>query len=95
MHLVPAPAVRLMKRRVQSRPGVRQENRPSHPLKVGKVDSALACWTRNFSSLYPLVLTNDLLCFISFWILLSYFPEINEPKERDRERREQRSATTC
>ena len=25
MHLVPAPAVRLMKRRVQSRPGVRQE----------------------------------------------------------------------
>jgi len=27
MHLVPAPAVRLMKRRVQSRPGVRQENR--------------------------------------------------------------------
>ena len=26
MHLVPAPAVRLMKRRVQSRPGVRQEN---------------------------------------------------------------------
>ena len=28
MHLVPAPAVRLMKRRVQSRPGLRQENRP-------------------------------------------------------------------
>jgi len=27
MHLVPAPAVRLMKRRVQSRPGARQENR--------------------------------------------------------------------
>ena len=27
MHLVPAPAVRLMKRRVQSRPGLRQENR--------------------------------------------------------------------
>ena len=27
MHLVPAPAVRLMKRRVQSRPGSRQENR--------------------------------------------------------------------
>ena len=27
MHLVPAPAVRLMKRRVQSRPGTRQENR--------------------------------------------------------------------
>jgi hypothetical protein len=26
MHLVPAPAVRLMKRRVQSRPGARQEN---------------------------------------------------------------------
>ena len=26
-HLVPAPAVRLMKRRVQSRPGLRQENR--------------------------------------------------------------------
>ena len=26
MHLVPAPAVRLMKRRVQSQPGVRQEN---------------------------------------------------------------------
>ena len=27
VHLVPAPAVRLMKRRVQSRPGSRQENR--------------------------------------------------------------------
>ena len=29
MHLVPAPAVRLMKRRVQSWPGARQENRCS------------------------------------------------------------------
>jgi hypothetical protein len=44
MHLVPAPAVRLMKRRVQSRPGVRQENRPSHPLKVGKVDLLSLGW---------------------------------------------------
>jgi len=33
MHLVPAPAVRLMKRRVQSRPGVRQlETIPGHEL---------------------------------------------------------------
>ena len=34
MHLVPAPAVRLMKRRVQSRPGLRQENRPSLPQDI-------------------------------------------------------------
>ena len=36
MHLVPAPAVRLMKRRVQSRPGVRQENR-LHLQKVSRL----------------------------------------------------------
>ena len=57
MHLVPAPAVRLMKRRVQSRPGVRQENRVlGRPL-----DSALACWTRLkvMSRKLPLALSKE------------------------------------
>jgi len=44
MHLVPAPAVRLMKRRVQSRPGARQENR-----FVSRLRLDLGPWTQVFS----------------------------------------------
>ena len=42
MHLVPAPAVRLMKRRVQSRPGARQENRFPKKRRKQRIDSLTA-----------------------------------------------------
>ena len=64
MHLVPAPAVRLMKRRVQSRPGVRQlETIPGklHPntgleSKISdsgnrKIDFGIACLCSSTTSL--------------------------------------------
>ena len=53
MHLVPAPAVRLMKRRVQSWPGARQENRCSLCLvfRIGHI--VFHGWrTNSFSSEY-------------------------------------------
>ena len=40
MHLVPAPAVRLMKRRVQSSPGVRQQNNPKKENVVSRLSPA-------------------------------------------------------
>ena len=52
MHLVPAPAVRLMKRRVQSRPGWRQENNELESLVWTRLESWVACllaWNRSFS----------------------------------------------
>ena len=47
MHLVPAPAVRLMKRRVQSSPGVRQQNNPKKENVVSRLspaDKLIVCW---------------------------------------------------
>ena len=57
MHLVPAPAVRLMKRRVQSRPGVRQQNNSKKPNVVSRfvgLDS-MSSWRHQPRTRFPAV----------------------------------------
>jgi len=68
MHLVPAPAVRLMKRRVQSWPGARQENRCSLCLvfRIGHIVFSIGIF----------------LSLISFILRIFFLKKKKEIKER-------------
>jgi len=61
MHLVPAPAVRLMKRRVQSRPGARQENRfvRKNPESIRLLSRLSLVWSGGPLSPNPLCLSSS------------------------------------